>query len=158
MYLQGFCQPRFLSSLYIRFLRFRARARQPDFDHTSVQVFLNHLVHYQETGLINTHPVRARSVSPRDIATSSIVRSLWSDRVHSTDGLLCSRLERCPVLPTSVGHIQGLSGHNGLARDDPMRDVPGQSWDILQPGVHWMSGGSHVGRSGTVLGHPATGC
>ena len=66
--------------------------------------------------------------------------------------------ERCPVLPTSVGHIPGLSGHNGLARDDPMRDVPGQSWNILQPGVHWMSGGSHEGRPGTVLGHPATWC
>ena len=64
--------------------------------------------------------------------------------------------ERCPVLPTSVGHIPGLSGHNGLARDDPMRDVLGQSWDILQPGVDWMSGGSHEGRPGTVLGHPAT--
>ena len=45
------------------------------------------------------------------------------------------RHERCPVFPTSVGHIPGLSGHNGLARDDPMRDVPGQSWDILRAGV-----------------------
>jgi len=36
-----------------------------------------------------------------------------------------------------------------------MRDVLGQSWDILQTGVDWMSGGSHVGRPGTVLGHPA---
>ena len=35
-----------------------------------------------------------------------------------------------------------------------MRDVPGQSWDILQTRVDWMSGGSHVGRPGTVLGHP----
>ena len=65
MYLQGFCQPRFLSSLYIRFLRFRARARQPDFDHTSVQVFLNHSVHYQETGLINTHPVSQSASKPQ---------------------------------------------------------------------------------------------
>jgi len=26
-----------------------------------------------------------------------------------------------------------------------MRDVLGQSWDILQPGVDWVSGGSHEG-------------
>ena len=37
-----------------------------------------------------------------------------------------------------------------------MRDVLGQSWDILQPGVDWVSGGSHEGRPGTVLGHPAS--
>jgi len=35
----------------------------------------------------------------------------------------------------SVGHIPGLSEYNGLARDDPMRDILGQSWDILQAGV-----------------------
>ena len=35
-----------------------------------------------------------------------------------------------------------------------MRDVLGQSWDILQTGVDWMSGRSHEGRPGTVLGHP----
>ena len=36
-----------------------------------------------------------------------------------------------------------------------MRDVLGESWDILQTGVDWMSRGSHEGHPGTVLGHPA---
>jgi len=48
------------------------------------------------------------------------------------------RHERCPVFPTSVGHIPGLSEHNGLTRDDPMRDVLGQSWDILEAGVDYI--------------------
>jgi len=32
--------------------------------------------------------------------------------------------------------------------EDPMWDVLGQSWDILQTGVDRMSGGSHEGRPG----------
>ena len=43
-----------------------------------------------------------------------------------------------------------------------MKDVPGQSWDIPTNWGDLLSGGSHEGCPGTVLGHPCklglTGC
>jgi len=54
------------------------------------------------------------------------------------------------------GTVLGRPCKLGLTRclEDPMRDVPGQSWDIPTNWGDLLSGGSHEGHPRTVLGHP----